>query len=744
MLRLLERENEFADSGFQAGQTLLNSLRTDGAACARPLPPLPLPLPQSVLEFADELPTAGVAAALRRLLGAPLGAPAAELAPYASGPSTARFAPRDAAVAAFFAALFHHVAEHGRCALAGWDLFHAHLFATIDESGEADCGLLFHAREFPREFTMSSTQIPPLGGAGDARSGTQLSVTDDGYVDRCFVWLARTNAIHLLEPQHPAFPPTLLSPYAATHFGTVSEQAFCPAAIADINYFPDPKRVTEATAGQTTPQPDGVSFAVYAPWSSPERDDAAATAEACTLEAVQAALRPRAAAAARTEHGVRWREAQVEASTTVAKLERLLAGKALAARRRGGLWIVLVGGESGTTMRADAKGTRPGAWLGGHCSLQNIGRAYEALCPLVGADRIIVIAQLHETLAWLEAATAPAKPASASPARRASSSSCARASPTRGATAPPSSLRRAASRTTMAPTCAPPPCSACCAAATTAAAATAAAAVAAAAAAAGASCRRRRRRCSFCCGCSARSRHAPASHAGAPERGHEHYLLMPHPTPEAEAKELYAGVAWAAGAAAPGSDPHPLGPTPHRWRLYGTQLLQALLSVRQRHPRRKTIVLNQSCLAAGHARFLLHQPFKDHLATHQWPVLMISTAGEFETSLGDFMRCWVDSLVHAVARPAARVTLGGVFAAAERRYHERNRGLRAQNEASPRSASVPADGVPMELTVGTPHQHGGDSREFPVVFARADVGGRRLGPTLEEEQQEVALEPARC
>ena len=703
VLRLLERD-EFADSGFQAGQTLLNSLRTDGAACARPLPPLPLPLPQSVLEFADELPTVGVAAALRRLLGAPLGAPAAELAPYASGPSTARFAPRDAAVAAFFAALFHHVAEHGRCALAGWDLFHAHLFATIDESGEADCGLLFHAREHPREFTMSSTQIPPLGGAGDARSGTQLSVTDDGYVDRCFVWLARTNAIHLLEPQHPAFPPTLLSPYAATHFGTVSEQAFCPAAIADINYFPDPKRVTEATAGQTTPQPDGVSFAVYAPWSSPERDDAAATAEACTLEAVQAALRPRAAAAARTEHGVRWREAQVEASL---RFERLLAGKAPAARRRGGLWIVLVGGESGTTMRADAKGTRPGAWLGGHCSLQNIGRAYEALCPLVGADRIIVIAQLHETLAWLEAATA-----SAEACERVAGSARflellrARLADTRRDCAALIAATGGVAHHDGADVCA----------------ATVLRVLRGGdgggddSGGGGGS------------GSSGGGRVVPAEatsvlvllnshgnahprHAGAPERGHEHYLLMPHPTPEAEAKELYAGVAWAAGAAAPGSDPHPLGPTPHRWRLYGTQLLQALLSVRQRHPRRKTIVLNQSCLAAGHARFLLHQPFKDHLATHQWPVLMISTAGEFETSLGDFMRCWVDSLVHAVARPAARVTLGGVFAAAERRYHERNRGLRAQNEASPRSASVPADGVPMELTVGTPHQHGGDSRE---------------------------------
>ena len=289
---------------------------------------------------------------------------------------------------------------------------------------------------------MSSTQIPPLGGAGDARSGTQLSVTDGGYVDRCFVWLARTNAIHLLEPQHPAFPPTLLSPYAATHFGTVSEQAFCPAAIADINYFPDPKRVTEATAGRTPPQPDGVSFAVYAPWSSPERDDAALRRRRALGRCRRRCDRARRRPAHRARRALAG--AQIEASL---RFERLLAGKAPAARRRGGLWIVLVGGESGTTMRADAKGTRRGAWLGGH-SLQNIGRAYEALCPLVGADRIIVIAQLHETLAWLEAATCFAEACERVAARRASSSSFARASPTRGATAPPSSCdgRRRAPR----------------------------------------------------------------------------------------------------------------------------------------------------------------------------------------------------------------------------------------------------------------------------------------------------------
>ena len=68
--------------------------------------------------------------------------------------------------------------------------------------------------------------------------------------------------------------------------------------------------------------------------------------------------------------------------------------------------MLLVGGEWGGSMRADAKRTRPGAWMGNHTSLQSIGRAYAALAPGVGRERIIVIAQLRETLDWLEDATA--------------------------------------------------------------------------------------------------------------------------------------------------------------------------------------------------------------------------------------------------------------------------------------------------------------------------------------------------
>ncbi|CAE8589593.1 unnamed protein product, partial [Polarella glacialis] len=65
-------------------------------------------------------------------------------------------------------------------------------------------------------------------------------------------------------------------------------------------------------------------------------------------------------------------------------------------------WLVLVGGEYGGAMVPDLLRTRPGKYLGGHCSLQTIGRTYERLLPWFGPEKIIVIAQLRETLEWLE------------------------------------------------------------------------------------------------------------------------------------------------------------------------------------------------------------------------------------------------------------------------------------------------------------------------------------------------------
>lgn len=67
---------------------------------------------------------------------------------------------------------------------------------------------------------------------------------------------------------------------------------------------------------------------------------------------------------------------------------------------------VLVAGETSSVMKADKEGTRPGKYLGSHCSVVNIGRAYAKLVDYLGADRIIVVAQVKETIEWLRAAIA--------------------------------------------------------------------------------------------------------------------------------------------------------------------------------------------------------------------------------------------------------------------------------------------------------------------------------------------------
>eukprot|EP00929_Paragymnodinium_shiwhaense_P095680 TRINITY_DN56922_c0_g1_i6.p1 TRINITY_DN56922_c0_g1~~TRINITY_DN56922_c0_g1_i6.p1 ORF type:complete len:376 (-),score=59.99 TRINITY_DN56922_c0_g1_i6:243-1370(-) len=72
---------------------------------------------------------------------------------------------------------------------------------------------------------------------------------------------------------------------------------------------------------------------------------------------------------------------------------------------QGDAWLVLIGGEHGGIMRKDAKKTRPGPYLAGHCSLQWIGITYSRLVDFFGRDRTIVITQLQETLEWLREAS---------------------------------------------------------------------------------------------------------------------------------------------------------------------------------------------------------------------------------------------------------------------------------------------------------------------------------------------------
>jgi hypothetical protein len=190
----------------------------------------------------------------------------------------------------------------------------------------------------------------------------------------------------------------------------------------------------------------------------------------------------------------------------------------------------------------------------------------------------------------------------------------------------------------------------------------------------------------------------------------EHFVNFPHPAPQ-DAEGLYEGIAYRGDETVDTIEPY--GPQKFRWRLYSTMLFRALLHERLHHPRRKLVVFNQSCLSAGHARFLHHAPFDAHFGTHSWPVLHISTAGPWEASISDYWALFLEEWTHALAVPAQRRTLGQVFRRAEERYYEKNRCVADHNRAvAERGESTPTH---KPLSFGTVHlHHGGGMADLPV------------------------------
>jgi len=179
----------------------------------------------------------------------------------------------------------------------------------------------------------------------------------------------------------------------------------------------------------------------------------------------------------------------------------------------------------------------------------------------------------------------------------------------------------------------------------------------------------------------------------------EHYMLFPYPVP-AEAEGLYDSVAWRGDTNVDATEPY--GPRKYRWRLYSTMLFQALLSAQRAHPARTTVLLNQSCLSAAHARFLELDAFHEHFRTKDWPILHVSTAGPWEASISDLWQLWIDEWSHALGAPAARATLGEIFARAERRYWEKNGSLKEHNAHVMHAAPAFTP-----LSYGTVHMHEG-------------------------------------
>ena len=664
-------------------------------------------------------------------------------------------------VAEFFARLFHHIATHSEAgiSLCGYDLFHAHLLLL-----DGDVGLLFHAKEHPKEYTLSSRQLHPIGskaagGERDPRLGTTHSTHDRTFAQRNLLWLCSTNELYLLLPGDPSFPSTdLLSEFAGYQFATVDESAFCSAApsasslppscgapggagrrsptILDVNYL-SPLEPTRPAA-EAEVRPEDVLCAVYAPHDAAltaERGRAGGGVAPSTVASAVAGEPPETLAndaslpcATPPSHqratgdeptpqelaeqsAVRRAQRRAHQCDATLRFERLLRGRPPPSEAPSGHWVVLIGGEYGGVMVQDAAQTRPGAWLGSHTSLQAIGRAFEVLLPTVGRGRIIVVAQLRETLAWLEDACVDDE-------------SCARVA---GSARFLPTLRRRLDDTRR-------DCAVLLAHGgadydgADVHAATALHVLSGDAAATGGRPVVPRRATSVFVLLNSHGNAHPRF-ADRPDEGlDEHYMHFPHPVPPA-AEGLYDGVAYAGDAE--GDSLVPYGPRKHRWRLYSTMLFQALLKAVSVRPGRSIVLLNQSCLSAGHARFLQQEAFQRVFNTHAWPVCLVSTAGPYETSIADFWDAYLHEWAAALSAPAARRTLGQIFAAAEAHYYAANACIRAHN------AAVAAEARPahLPLSFGTIHMHEGQGK-----------GGGAMSDTVlwdllveEEAEEEDAL-----
>ena len=144
----------------------------------------------------------------------------------------------------FFASLFENIeTEIDSIRIHPTDLYHCHIVLYQCSSNEFDIALLFHAKEFPEEFTNRGRKIHPIGseeagGKKDPRINTECSIEDEDFHLRNFVYTMKSNRICLIDPKDPKFPRDLLAtgPSGDVFF---SVNAFSLGVyLGDVNYFP--------------------------------------------------------------------------------------------------------------------------------------------------------------------------------------------------------------------------------------------------------------------------------------------------------------------------------------------------------------------------------------------------------------------------------------------------------------------------------------------------------------------------
>lgn len=214
------------------------------------------PIPQSLRKFIKETLKYGVEHSSHEWLEDKITIPPSTISQYVSGSDKAqRF--KDSNLGSYFASLFH-IIQLSSCTeveLVGWDLYHGHVFlhtkqiqnendAKDDLTLQSDFGILFHSKEFPKEYGPSKyNPIYPIGhkkqgGEKDPRHGTKVSIQDSDFHLRNYIWLSSTNKIYLLDPTSANFDKRLLCNFGGDTFQTCSWKYFTSNPLGDINYFP--------------------------------------------------------------------------------------------------------------------------------------------------------------------------------------------------------------------------------------------------------------------------------------------------------------------------------------------------------------------------------------------------------------------------------------------------------------------------------------------------------------------------
>eukprot|EP00755_Sulcionema_specki_P002284 Sspe_Gene.118377::Locus_111675_Transcript_1_1_Confidence_1.000_Length_1024::g.118377::m.118377 len=143
------------------------------------------------------------------------------------------------------------------------DLFHGHVFSFTNHAGKADLGILFHAKEYPRDLAT------PWSPGADAN----FTTADESYKLRNMVWVASSSRLWAIKSTVAKLAPLVLPDWASPNpteewmkeyvelflkANTLQDNYFnaLGTRLGSVNYFTR-RTVKELTRNSTKPLPTG-------------------------------------------------------------------------------------------------------------------------------------------------------------------------------------------------------------------------------------------------------------------------------------------------------------------------------------------------------------------------------------------------------------------------------------------------------------------------------------------------------